>query len=123
MGIFRRKVPSHYIPVHSDNIRKNDWLVLLEAGTIVGPSNEKLRVAMATLEKKVVTKYNIFLRARHFLVLEAYDSRIHTLYFCPQLYAFGSDSKLVALEGGEIGELLAGIAEDGCRKTAVVRTF
>ena len=36
MGIFRRKVPQHYIPIHPDNIGKNDWLILLEAGTIVG---------------------------------------------------------------------------------------
>jgi hypothetical protein len=107
MGIFQRKVPTHYIPVHPDNIGKNDWIILLEAGTIVGPSAEKLRVARATLERKVVTKYNIFLRAKHFLALEGYDPRIHTLYFCPQLYAFDADNKLVALEGGEIGELIA----------------
>ena len=68
MGIFRRKVPIHYIPVHQDNIKKKDWIILLEAGTIVGPSAEKLRVALATLEKKIVTKYNIFLRPKHFLV-------------------------------------------------------
>jgi hypothetical protein len=110
MGVFRRKVPTHCIPVHQvhpDNIGKNDWIILLEAGTIVGPSVEKLRVATATLERRVVTKYNILLRAQHFLVLEGYDPRIHTLYFCPQLYAYDSDSKLVALEGEEIGKLLA----------------
>jgi hypothetical protein len=112
MGIFKRKVPTHYIPVHPDNIGKNDWIILLEAGTIIGPSAEKLRVARATLERKVVTKYNIFLRAKHFLVLEGYDPRIHTLYFCPQLYAFDSDNKLVALEGKEIGELLAGVVQN-----------
>jgi hypothetical protein len=61
MGIFRRNVPIHYVPVHPDNIAKKDWIILLEAGTIVGPSAEKLRVALATLEKKIVTKYNIFL--------------------------------------------------------------
>src|ERR1700738_1441521 len=49
MGVFRRKVPAHYIPVHPDNIGKNDWIILLEAGTIVCPSAEKLRVARATL--------------------------------------------------------------------------
>ena len=59
MGIFRRKVPIHYIPVHQDNIKNKDWIILLEAGTIVGPSAEKLRVALATLEKKIATKYNI----------------------------------------------------------------
>jgi hypothetical protein len=75
MGMFRRKVPLHYIPVHPDNIAKKDWIILLEAGTIVGPSAEKLRVALATKEKKVVTKYNIFLRPEHFLVLDGYDPR------------------------------------------------
>ena len=113
MGVFRRKVPTHYVPVHQDNIGKNDWIVLLEAGTIVGPSAEKLRVAKATLERKIVTKYNIFLRPKHFLVLEGYDPRIHTLYFCPQLYAYDSDNKLVALEGEEIGKLLAQAVQHG----------
>lgn len=99
MGLFRRKVPIHYIPVHPDNIAKKDWIILLEAGTIVGPSAEKLRVALATMEKKIVTKYNIFLRPEHFLVLEGYDPRIHALYYCPQLYKYGADKKLVPLEG------------------------
>ena len=113
MGVFRRKVPTHYVPVHPDNIGKNDWIVLLEAGTIVSPSDEKLRVAKATLERKIVTKYNILLRPKHFLVLEGYDPRIHTLYFCPQLYAYDSDNKLVALEGEEIGKLLAQAVQHG----------
>jgi hypothetical protein len=113
MGIFRRKMPPRYIPIHSDNIAKNDWIILLEAGTIVGPSTEKLRVAVATRERKIVKKYNIFLRKAHFLVLEGYDPRIHALYFCPQLYKFDSDSKLVALEGEEIGKLLAQSVQNG----------
>src|SRR5271169_6660861 len=62
MGIFRRKVPSHYIPIHPDNIAKKDWIILLEAGTIVGSTTEKLRVAVATLDKKIITKFNVFLR-------------------------------------------------------------
>jgi len=45
MGLLRRKVPIHSIAVHPDNIAKTDWIILLEAGTIVGPSAEKLRVA------------------------------------------------------------------------------
>jgi hypothetical protein len=113
MGIFRRTVPSHYISIHPDNVAKNDWIILLEAGTIVGPSTEKIRVARATLERKIVTKYNILLRAQHFLALEGYDPRIHTLYFCPQLYRFDSDNKLVALAGEEIGKLLAQTVQDG----------
>src|SRR5260370_12438762 len=87
--------------------------ILLEAGTIVGPSAEKLRVPMATLERKIVKKYNIFLRAQRFLVLEGYDPRIHALYFCPQLYKLDSDKKLVALGGEEIGKLLAQSLRDG----------
>jgi hypothetical protein len=116
MGIFRRKVPSHYIPIHPDNIEKKDWIILLEAGTIVGPSSEKLRVAMATLERTIVTKFNILLRKTHFLVLDGYDPRIHALYFCPQLYKLDSDKKIVALDGEEIGKLLAQSVQDGVIK-------
>jgi len=113
MGLFRRKVPIHYIPIHPDNISKKDWIILLEAGTIVGPSPEKLRVALATLERKIVRKYNIFLRSEHFLVLEGYDPRIHALYYCPQLYRRDSDKQLVPLEGEEIGKLVAQAVQNG----------
>src|SRR5438132_9517559 len=113
MGLFRRKVPSHYIPIHPDNITKNDWIIILEAGTIVGPSTEKLRVASASLDREIVKKYNIFLQPQHFLVLEGYDPRIHALFFCPQLYKFNSDNKLVALEGEEIGQLVAQAVQGG----------
>jgi hypothetical protein len=106
-------VPSHYVPIHPDNITKKDWIILLEAGTIIGPSTEKLRVAKATLERKIVRKYNIFLRKKHFLVLEGYDPHIHALYFCPQLYKSDDEGKLVALEGEEIGRLLAQSLQDG----------
>jgi hypothetical protein len=112
MSIFRRKVPNHYIPVHSDNVVKNDWIIVLEAGTIVGPSAEKLRVARATLERKIVKKYNILLRAQHFLVVQGYDPRIHALFFCPQLYRYEAD-KLVMLEGEEIGRLIAQAVQNG----------
>jgi hypothetical protein len=113
MGIFRRKVPSHLIPVHSDNAAKKDWVILLEAGTIVGPSPERLRVARATLERKVVKKYNILLRAAHYLLVDGYDPRIHALYFCPQLYRYDPDKKLVPLQGDEIGRLIAQSLEGG----------
>jgi len=113
MGFFRRKVPINYVPVHPDNIAKHDWIILLEAGTIVGPSAEKLRVALATKEKKIVRKYNIFLKSQHFLVLEAYDPRIHALYYCPQLYKYGGDKTLVPLEGEEIGKLVAQAVQNG----------
>jgi hypothetical protein len=113
MGIFRRKVPSHLIAVHPDNAAKKDWVILLEAGTIVGPSPERLRVARATLEKKVVKKYNILLRVAHFLVVEGYDPRIHAMYFCPQLYRYDPEKKLVPLQGEEIGRLIAQSLEGG----------
>jgi hypothetical protein len=113
MGLIRRKVPRHFVPIHPDNVASNDWVILLEAGTIVGHSAQKLRVAMATLEKKIVTRRNISLRKNHYLVLPGYDARIHAIYFCPQLYKIDSDNKLVPLEGEEIGKLLAQSVRDG----------
>ena len=112
MGALKRRVPRHYVPIHPDNISSSDWIVLLEAGTIVG-SSEKLRVAMATTERKITTKYNILLRKTHYLVIDGYDPRIHALYFCPQLYRLDSDRKPVALSGEEIGSLLAQSVRDG----------
>jgi hypothetical protein len=113
MGIFRRKAASHLIPVHRDNANKKDWIILLEAGTIVGPSPERLRVARSTLERRIVKKYNIFMRAAHFLVVEGYDPRIHAVYFCPQLFRYDPDKKLVPLQGEEIGRLIAQALESG----------
>ena len=54
MGLFRTKVLSHLIPVNSQNATSSDWVILLEAGTIIGPSPERLRVARSTLERKIV---------------------------------------------------------------------
>lgn len=113
MGIFRRKAPAHLIPVHPDNTAKKDWVILLEAGTIVGPSPERLRVARSTLERKIVKKHNILLRTQHYLVVDGYDPRIHALYFCPQLYRYDPDKKLVPLQGEEIGRLIAQALESG----------
>lgn len=107
MGLFRRRVPNHFIPIHPDNTVSKDWIIVLEAGTIVGPSPTKLRVARATQERTIVKKYNILLRARHFLVVDGYNPRIHALYFCPQLYRYDPDRKLVPLQGEEIGSLIA----------------
>ena len=115
MGIFRRKAPHHLIPVHRDNANKKDWVILLEAGTIVGPSPERLRVARSTLERKIVKKYNIFMQAAHFLVVEGYDPRIHAVYFCPQLFRYDPDKKLVPLQGEEIGRLIANSLENGIK--------
>ena len=105
------KSSNHYIPIHPDNVANNEWIIVLEAGTIVGPSPDKLRVAVATLERKIVKKFDILLRAKRYLVVDGYDPRIHALYFCPQLYKSDSDGTLVALEGEEIGKLLAKLVE------------
>ena len=113
MGLFRTKVPSRLIPVNSHNATSSDWVILLEAGTIIGPSPERLRVARATLERKIVKKYKFMRKARHFLVLEGYDPRIHAVFFCPQLYKYDSEKKLVPLEGDEIGRLIAHAVEGG----------
>jgi hypothetical protein len=113
MGVFRRKVPHNYIPIHPDNIGTNNWIILLEAGTIVGSKAEKLRVAKIALEKRIKKKYNILLRKKHFLVLEGYDPRIHAVYFCPQLYKYDAENVLAPLTGEEIGQLVAQSVEEG----------
>jgi hypothetical protein len=113
MGIFRRKVPHHFIPVHPANTAGKDWIVILEAGTIVGPSPSKLRVARATQERTIVKRHNVFLATKHYLVVDGYDPRIHALYFCPQLYKYDSERKLIPLQGEEIGALIAQSVESG----------
>ena len=107
MGIFRRKVSTHFVPIHPDNIPYKDWIVVLEASTIVGPSPERLRVAKATQERKIIKKRNVFMRSKHCLEIEGFNPRIHTVYFCPQLYKYDSDKKLVPLQGDEIGKFVA----------------
>jgi hypothetical protein len=104
MGFFRRKARNHLIPIHPHNFGSKDWLILLEAGTIIGPSPEGLRVARATQERKIVRKRTGLLGRTHFLVVEGYDPRIHPVYFCPQLYKYDSDEKLVPLPGEEMGK-------------------
>jgi hypothetical protein len=116
MGTLRRKVPSHFVPIHPINATSKDWVILLEAGTIVGPSTERLRVARSTLEKKIVKRYDLLLCVKHFLVVEGYDPRIHAVYFCPQLYKYDTDKKLVPLQGEEIGRLIAHSVEGGIRE-------
>jgi hypothetical protein len=116
MGIFRRKAPSYFVPVHPHYAANKDWMILLEAGTIIGPSPDKLRVARATQEKKVVKRRDILWRAELFLVVEGYDPRIHAVYFCPQLYKYDTDEKLVPLQGEEIGRLIAHALESGVTK-------
>jgi hypothetical protein len=110
------KAPSHLVPIHADNTKSKDWVIVLETGTIIGPSPERLRVARATLERKIVRKYSPLLSAQHFLVVEGYDPRIHVVYFCPQLYKYDSEKKLVSLQGEEIGRLIAHALEGGIKE-------
>jgi hypothetical protein len=107
MGLLRRTVPAHFVPIHPDNAASKDWIVMLEAGTIVGPSPTRLRVARASQERTIVKKYNVLFKPRYFLVVEGFNPRIHAVFFCPQLYRYDSDKKLVPLQGEEIGALIA----------------
>jgi hypothetical protein len=116
MAVFRKKASNHLIPVSPDNAASNDWIILLEAGTIVGPSPDKLRVARSTLEKKIVKRYGLRLRAKYFLDVEGYDPRIHAVYFCPQLFKYDPDKKLVPLQGEEIGRLIAQALASGVKE-------
>jgi hypothetical protein len=100
------------VPVDAANANSRDWLVLLEAATIVGNEREKLRVALVTQERKLVKKRRLFRKAQHYLIIDGYDSRIHALYFCPQLYT-KKDGELVALSGPEIGQLMAQALQGG----------
>jgi hypothetical protein len=109
-----RKDANHLIPIHPDNAASNDWIVLLEANTIVGAPGGKLRVAKTTQERNIVKKLVGF-RRKPFLVIEGYDPRIHTLYFCPQLYKHDDDGRLAPLDGDEIGQLVAKALEDNVK--------
>jgi hypothetical protein len=85
MGAFSRKVPTNFVPIHPDNAESKDWIIVLEAGTIIGSTRAKLRVARATQERRVVKKYDLLFHPEYYLVMEGYDPRIHALFFCPQL--------------------------------------
>jgi hypothetical protein len=113
MSLFR-KGDHHLIPIHPDNAASNDWIVLLEANTIVGTPGGRLRVAKTTQERRIVKKFKSF-RRKPFLLIEGYDPRIHTLYFCPQLYKHDDDNRLAPLQGEEIGELVAQALEDNVK--------
>jgi len=119
MAFFRRKKRRHLIPLHRDNARNDDWLLILEANTIVGPDRQALRVACATRERKIVTRLRSF-RPQPFLMLEEYDPRIHVLFFCPQLYQYDKDGALVPLRSDEIGKFVARALDD---KTAARRPW
>ena len=105
MGIFKKRRAT-LVRIHEDNANTKDWLILLEAATIVGHQREKLKVALTTQERKLIKKRKLFRKPELFLDLDGYDPRIHALYFCPQLYK-NEDGELVALSGQEIGQLMA----------------
>jgi hypothetical protein len=109
---FLKKHRGTPVAINSDNANSRDWLVLLEAATVVGKDRDKLRVALVTQERKLVKKRRLFRKTKHFLLVDGYDPRIHALYFCPQLYA-KKDGELVALTGPEIGQLMARALEGG----------
>jgi len=71
VGFFRKKASNDMVPIHPDNIGNKDWMILLEAGTIIGPSPQRIRVARWMQEKKIVKKYDMFLRMKYFVVVEA----------------------------------------------------
>ncbi|MGY3233195.1 hypothetical protein ACVWZ4_007464 [Bradyrhizobium sp. USDA 4472] len=116
MGIFE-KHRGTLVPVHEDNAKTRDWLVLLEAATIVGEQRDKLRVALTTQERKLVKKRRLFGKPQYFLVIDGYDPRIHALYFCPQLYK-NENGSLAPLTGPEIGQLMAQALEGGAIEKA-----
>ena len=110
MDLFRTRKHTHLVPIHPKNTKSKDWVVLLEASTIVGPSPDRLRVASTSQEKKIVWRFKSRW-SQPFLVVEGYDPRIHVLYFCLQLYKFDGDNKLVPLPGEEIGKFVAQAVE------------
>jgi hypothetical protein len=116
MSFFRRQEQTHLIPINPENVTSKDWVILLEAGTIVGPSPDKLRVARSTLEKKLVKKYTLLLRTKYFLDVEGYDPRIHAVYFCPQLYKYDADKKLIPLQGDEMGQMISQALASGVKQ-------
>ena len=111
MAIFGRKIPEHHlVEIHKDNATSTDWIVLLEASTIVGPSPDRLRIARTTKERKIVKR-----RRKYFLVVDGYDPRIHAVYFCPQLFSYNADKELVPLQGDDIGRMIARALESGIK--------
>jgi hypothetical protein len=110
VSVFRKKPLNDLVPIHPDNSSSNDWAILLEGGTIVGPSQQRVRVARWMQDKKIVKKHGMFLRTQYFIVIEGYNPRIHALYFCPQLFRQDAE-KLVPLDGEEIGQLIARAVE------------
>jgi hypothetical protein len=109
-GLLWKNLSNDLVPIDPDNISNKDWVILLEAGTITGPSPQRIRVARWMQERKIVKKHDMFLRTKYFIVVEGYNPRIHALYFCPQLFRHDS-GKLVPLEGEDVGRLIARAVE------------
>jgi hypothetical protein len=80
VSLFRRKRSNDLVPIHPDNSSSKDWAILLEAGTIVGPSPQRIRVARWMQEKKIVKKYDMFLRTKHFIAVEGFNPRICAVF-------------------------------------------
>lgn len=117
MAIFGRKIPKHHlVEIHKDNATSTDWIVLLEASTIVGPSSDRLRIARTTQERKIVARRKGLFGKKYFLFIDGYDPRIHAVYFCPQLYSRNAENQLVPLEGEDIGRLIARALEAGIKE-------
>ncbi len=97
--------------MHPDNVRNTDWVILLEANTIVDGSRERLRVAQATQAREIIRKHWPF-RPRFFLYVEGYNPRIHFVVFCPQLYKYDHAGHLLPLRAIEIGQFIARALDD-----------
>jgi hypothetical protein len=96
----------HLVPIHADNAHTRDWIVLLEANTIVGSPTHRLRVACTTQERKLVWRFK-GLKPQLCLLIDGYDPRIHTLVLCPQLYRYDYNGTLIPMHGEEIGRFIA----------------
>jgi hypothetical protein len=106
MGIFRRHDRRELLPVHRENVSNKDWVILLEANTIVDGSDQRVRVAGVTQAREIIKRKWPF-GARFLLWVEGYNPRIHFVVFCPQLYKYDKDGRVVPLRGSDIGRFIA----------------
>jgi hypothetical protein len=106
MGIFRRYDRRELLPLHPENVRNTDWVILLEANTIVDGSGQRLRVARTTQAHQIIKSRWPF-RSRFFLRVQGYNPRLHFVVFCPQLYKHDRTGRLVPLRATEIGQFIA----------------
>lgn len=111
MGLFHKRDRRDLLPVHPENVRNRDWVILLEANTIVDGSGWRLRVARTTQAREVVRSFWPF-GPRFHLFVEGYNPRIHFAVFCPQLYRHDGIGRLVPLRGAEIGQFIARALND-----------